>query len=85
VTLPVLREHGPLRPLWICRSCETPWPCATARLMLKGAYCDRRADLPVLMAKVMHQASLDLACFYPDIDLDVLSARFIGWAARRAL
>jgi hypothetical protein len=82
VTLPILRAHAPLRPLWICRTCG-PWPCATARLMLKGAYWDRRADLPVLMAKVMHQAVLDLTCFYPELDLDAVSARFIGWAARR--
>jgi hypothetical protein len=51
--------------------------------MLKGVYWEHRADLPVFMAKVMQDAFLDLNCFYPDLDLDVLSARFIGWAARR--
>jgi hypothetical protein len=26
VNLPQLRAHAPLRPLWLCRTCEGPWP-----------------------------------------------------------
>jgi hypothetical protein len=52
--------------------------------MLKGAYWDHRADLPVLMAQVMHEAILDLSRLNAaELGLDALTARFIGWAERR--
>jgi hypothetical protein len=52
--------------------------------MLKGAYWEHRADLPVFMAQVMHEAILDLNRLNPaKLDLDAVTARFIGWAARR--
>jgi hypothetical protein len=79
-----LRSHVPLRPLWICRNCGTPWPCAMARLMLKGKYWDRRADLPVFMAEVMHEAIVDLSRLNPsELDPADVFNRFIEWTQRR--
>jgi hypothetical protein len=84
VNLPrVLGMHAPLRPLWICRTCGTPWPCATGRLKLKAEYCEHRADLPVFMATVMHDAIVDLSRINPaELDLADMFNRFIGWTQR---
>jgi hypothetical protein len=79
-----LRSHAPLRPMWICRSCGTPWPCATARLYLKAEYCERRTELPTYMATVMHEAIADLDRLNPDeLDLAAMFARFIAWTEHR--
>jgi hypothetical protein len=52
--------------------------------MLKGAYWEHRSDLPVFMAKVMHEAILDLSRLNPaELDLAAVTARFIGWAERK--
>jgi hypothetical protein len=78
-----LRAHAPLRPMWICPTCAGPWPCATARLYLKAEYCERRADLPVFMAQVMHDAIVDLNRINPaELDLANVFNRFIGWTQR---
>ncbi|GAB3818785.1 hypothetical protein [Micromonospora zhanjiangensis] len=80
---PRLRTHVPLRPLWLCRNCGTPWPCAVARLSLKCEYWDRRADLPVLMAEVMHEAVTELIRINPvELDPTDVFIRFIGWTQR---
>jgi hypothetical protein len=79
----LLRSHAPLRPLWICRSCASPWPCATARLKLKAEYCEHRADLPVYMATVMHEAIADLSRLNPGtLDPAEVFVRFIAWTQR---
>lgn len=74
---------GRSRPLWICRTCGTSWPCATSRLKLKAEYCEHRADLPVFMATVMHDAIVDLSRINPaELDLAGVFNRFIGWTQR---
>lgn len=79
----LLRLHAPLRPLWICRSCAGPWPCAVARLKLKAEFCEHRADLPVYMATVMHEAIVELSRLDPaTLDPADVFVRFIAWTQR---
>jgi hypothetical protein len=80
-----VRPHLPLRPLWLCRMCGTPWPCAIARLKLKGEYGDDRTGLSVHLCSVMHEAIGDLHRLDPQHPPDPCAVfdRFIAWAKPR--
>lgn len=79
-----LRTHAPIRPMWICRTCAGPWPCAVARLLLKAEYCDRRPDLPAFMGTVMQEAISDLDRLTPSgLNLVDVFNRFVAWTKRR--
>jgi hypothetical protein len=77
--------HVALRPLWICRACADPWPCATARLLLKGQYDQNPIGLSVHLRGVLHEAIRDLyrlnACDAPAPQ--AMFERFVGWAPYR--
>lgn len=79
------RAHLPLRPLWLCRVCAAPWPCATARLTLLREYADARVTLLIYLATLLHEAVDDLYALNPDDGPtpEQLFARFIGWARPR--
>lgn len=73
-----------MRPLWICRTCASPWPCATARLTLTAEYADRVA-LCIYLAGMLHSAIDDLYRLNPPASPDPtgLFDRFLGWASPR--
>ncbi|NGM14703.1 hypothetical protein [Verrucosispora sioxanthis] len=79
------RAHLPLRPLWLCRVCAAPWPCAAARLDLVAEYADDRIALSVYLCAVLHEAAADLYRLNPQDGPDpaALFARFLAWAPRR--
>ncbi|MEH1012631.1 hypothetical protein V6U90_05860 [Micromonospora sp. CPCC 206060] len=71
--------HLPLRPIWLCRSCHRPWPCAAARLALRCEYGRDRVGLAVLMATHLLDALPELAALIPELDPKVAFERFLGW------
>ncbi|MDG4794295.1 hypothetical protein [Micromonospora sp. WMMD1082] len=79
------RPHLPLRPLWLCRVCAAPWPCATARLTLVAEYADDRIALSIYLCAVLHEATADLYRLHPDDGPEptALFARFLAWVPRR--
>lgn len=78
------RSHLPLRPLWLCRTCAAPWPCAPARLALVAEYAHDRVALSVYLCTVLHDAAADLYRLHPHDGPDpvALFARFLAWAPR---
>ncbi len=78
------RPHLPLRPLWLCRVCAAPWPCATARLTLIAEYAHDRIALSVYLCAVLHEAAADLDRLDPDEGPTpaALFARFLAWVPR---
>ncbi|MFD0823433.1 hypothetical protein ACFQ0D_35110 [Micromonospora zhanjiangensis] len=80
-----VRPHLPLRPLWLCRVCGTPWPCATARLKLKCEYADDRTGLSVYLCSVLHEAIADLCRLDPANPPapHATFTRFVAWAKPR--
>ncbi|MEV0806938.1 hypothetical protein [Micromonospora sp. NPDC050200] len=78
------RPHLPLRPLWLCRVCAAPWPCATARLALVAEYAHDRVALSVYLCTVLYDAAADLHRLHPHDGPDpaALFARFLGWVPR---
>jgi hypothetical protein len=87
VSTPASPTHTALRPLWLCRRCGQPWPCATARLTLKAEYAEDRVGLCVYLSAVLHEAVADLYRLNPhDMPTpEALFTRFIAWAPRRPL
>jgi hypothetical protein len=81
----VTAAHLPLRPLWLCRSCAAPWPCASARLALRHEYAEDRVALLVYLGGVLHEAAGELHTLNPDDGPapGQLFARFLGWAVPR--
>lgn len=79
------RRHDPHRPLWLCRACGCPWPCATARLTLLAEYRNSRVALSIYLAGMLYDAVGDLyrlnPCDAPKPG--ALHERFLGWAAPR--
>jgi hypothetical protein len=75
------RAHLPLRPLWLCRVCAGPWPCAPARLALKAEYVGNLVALSIYMATMLYEAAADLHRLNPEPGQDPaeLYARFIRW------
>ncbi|WP_091346872.1 hypothetical protein [Micromonospora rhizosphaerae] len=76
-----MREHLPLRPIWLCRSCANPWPCGEARLRLTGEYADDRVALSVYMASMMGEAISDLHRLNPQPapEASTMFGRFLAW------
>ncbi|WP_446216179.1 hypothetical protein [Micromonospora sp. IBHARD004] len=77
--------HVALRPLWLCRACAAPWPCATARLTLLREYADDRVALLVYLGGLLHDAAGHLHALHPHDGPEPgqLFARFLGWAIPR--
>nr|WP_091127360.1 hypothetical protein [Micromonospora eburnea] len=77
--------HLPIRPLWLCRACAAPWPCATARLTLLREYADDRVALLVYLGGMLHDAIGQLNRLHPQDgpSPERLFARFLGWAIPR--
>lgn len=80
-----VRPHVPMRPLWLCRACAQPWPCATAHLALRREYADDRVALCVYLGGMLHVAADDLYRLNPHDAPDprALFLRFLAWAPRR--
>ncbi|MBE1486173.1 hypothetical protein [Plantactinospora soyae] len=78
-------SHLPIRPLWICRRCGHPWPCATARLTLLSEYRHDRVALHVYLGSALFAATADLYRLNPEPGPDpaALFSRFLGWARLR--
>jgi hypothetical protein len=74
--------HTPLRPLWLCRACATPWPCPAARLSLLREYADDRVALLVYLGGMLHDAAGELHTLHPHNGPEPrqLFARFLSWA-----
>ncbi|MEV0723265.1 hypothetical protein AB0I37_10880 [Micromonospora purpureochromogenes] len=79
------RPHLPIRPLWLCRVCAAPWPCATARLTLLREYAHDRVALLVYLGGLLHDAAGQLHTLNPHDAPEPaqLFDRFLGWALRR--
>jgi hypothetical protein len=80
-----VRPHVPIRPLWLCRVCAAPWPCATARLTLLAEYADSHVALSIYLAGMLYDAIDDLYRLNPH-DAPAPGAlfdRFLGWAPPR--
>ncbi|MEU7806655.1 hypothetical protein AB0B18_09345 [Micromonospora chalcea] len=79
------RAHLPIRPLWLCRACGAPWPCAQARLLLKAEYADHPVDLAVYLSGLYHEATHDLFRLNPHDGPTPreLFERFVGWGPYR--
>ncbi|MFI7304220.1 hypothetical protein ACIBM8_13500 [Micromonospora aurantiaca] len=77
--------HLPIRPLWLCRACGAPWPCAQARLLLKVEYADHPVDLAVYLSGLYHEATHDLFRLNPQDGPTPreLFERFVGWGPYR--
>ncbi|WP_432955810.1 hypothetical protein [Micromonospora haikouensis] len=80
--VPPPTPHAALRPLWLCRACAAPWPCAVARLTLRREYAHDKVGLHVYLCTVLHEATADLYRLRPHDGLDprALFDRFLGWA-----
>jgi hypothetical protein len=78
-------EHIALRPLWLCRACADPWPCATARLLLKAQYDQDQVALSIHMCGVLHEAVRDLYRLNPHEAPAprAMFDRFVGWTPYR--
>ncbi|TDB75240.1 hypothetical protein [Micromonospora sp. KC723] len=74
----------PLRPIWLCRCCAAPWPCATARLTLVAEYAHDRVALSVYLCAMLHDAAEDLYRLNPHDGPDpaTLFRRFLAWVPR---
>lgn len=81
----VTGAHLPLRPLWLCRACAAPWPCAPARLALLREYAEDRVALLVYLGGLLHDAAGHLHTLHPEDGPDPgqLFTRFLGWAIPR--
>ncbi|WP_433687850.1 hypothetical protein ACQP0I_02945 [Micromonospora carbonacea] len=77
--------HATLRPLWCCRACGQPWPCAEARLLLKADYAGNAIGLSIYLCGMFYEAARDLYRLNPDdgpAPAD-LYARFVAWGPYR--
>ncbi|MGI5145155.1 hypothetical protein ACQEVC_01945 [Plantactinospora sp. CA-294935] len=79
------RPHVPQRPIWLCRSCATEWPCLTARSRLAIEYARNPTALLVYLATMLHSAIDDLYRLnpHPGPDPARMYARFLAWARPR--
>ena len=75
-----------MRPLWICKRCAHPWPCAEARLALVAEYAGDRIGLSVYLCGQLYDAAVELHRLNPDEapGPQALFARFVGWAHVRS-
>ncbi len=77
--------HTPLRPIWTCRACGHPWPCAEARLLLKAQYDTRQSSLSIYLAGLCYEAMHDLYHLNPHGGPSPreLFDRFVAWGPFR--
>ncbi|QGN50771.1 hypothetical protein GKC29_14555 [Micromonospora sp. WMMC415] len=77
--------HTPLRPVWACRACGQPWPCAEARLLLKAEFDGRYPTLSIYLAGLLYEAMHDLYHLNPHDGPRPrdLFDRFVGWGPFR--
>ncbi|MGN9811031.1 hypothetical protein ACTMSW_16920 [Micromonospora sp. BQ11] len=77
--------HTPLRPMWCCRACGQPWPCAHARLLLKIEYEDNAVGLSIYLCGLLYEAARDLYRLNPDDGPSPrdLFTRFVAWGPYR--
>ncbi|MFI6133878.1 hypothetical protein [Micromonospora sp. NPDC051141] len=75
------RPHLPMRPIWLCKRCAQPWPCAIARLALVTEYADDRLGMSVYLCGQLYEAAIDLYRLSPNEapSPQALFARFVGW------
>lgn len=80
-----MREHLPIRPIWLCRVCAQPWPCGEARLRLSAEYMNDQVALSVYLASTLGEAADDLRKLNPEPGPDhaLLFGRFLGWTRQR--
>jgi hypothetical protein len=71
--------------MWCCRACVDPWPCATARLLLRAEYGGDRLSLTGYLCGHLHQAMLDLYRLNPDTapEPQAMFDRFVAWSKHR--
>ncbi|WP_307804068.1 hypothetical protein [Micromonospora echinofusca] len=76
-----LRQHQPVRPLWLCRACAAAWPCPAARLSLRIEYADNQVGLAMYLCALMHDAITDRARVQPTHrdDPQEIFTRFLAW------
>ncbi|MBO4206906.1 hypothetical protein [Micromonospora echinofusca] len=81
---PRVLPHTPARPLWFCRNCGLPWPCPSARLLLRCEYDRDPVGLSVYLCGLLHEAVADLYRLNPhDAPApQALFDRFVGWSPR---
>ncbi|MBM0234370.1 hypothetical protein JNW91_22545 [Micromonospora sp. STR1_7] len=79
-----VHQHLPRRPSWLCRVCAAPWPCASARMLLRVEYRADRVALSVYMASQLFDATADLYRLnpHPGPDPAELFTRFLAWTAQ---
>ncbi|MEV6694455.1 hypothetical protein AB0M35_23565 [Micromonospora sp. NPDC051196] len=79
------KPHTPLRPMWCCRACGHPWPCATARLLLKFEYRSNEIGLSIYLSGLFYEATRDLLRLNPDDGPTPreLFTRFVAWSPYR--
>lgn len=79
------RAHPPLRPLWLCRTRVTPWPCEEARRQLLAAYAGSPTMLGLYLVTMMIEADRQLTTLHPYTapPFAVLYDRFMGWLPPR--
>ncbi|HEX5540144.1 MAG TPA: hypothetical protein VFX60_01050 [Micromonospora sp.] len=74
-----------MRPLWLCRACGAPWPCAIARLALCEEYATHPTALAIYLCLHLHEAAADLHRLNPH-DAPAPGAlydRFLAWVRPR--
>ena len=83
--LPGHPPHLPIRPLWVCRACGLPWPCAEARLLLRVEYDANPIDLAIYLSGLYHEAAHDLFRLNPHDGPTPreLFERFVAWGPYR--
>lgn len=70
-----MTRHGPVLPLWLCETCDRPWPCAPRHAELLSEYGDASTSLALYMDMCLISAGQDMSW----APADVLRRRFLGW------
>ncbi|MFE9189233.1 hypothetical protein ACFYL6_06470 [Micromonospora sp. NPDC007208] len=70
-----MTKHGPVLPLWLCETCDRPWPCAPRRDELLGEHAATSISLALYMGACVLSARKDMSWAPPD----ALRRRFLGW------
>lgn len=74
-------EHLCQRPVWDCRTCGRPWPCANAKSDLLAEFYKFPSVLQIYMSAQMHDALHDLTSHGEPVPAD-LYQRFLSWTRR---
>ncbi|MFY1617322.1 hypothetical protein [Micromonospora sp. WMMD736] len=70
-----MTRHGPTLPLWLCVTCDRPWPCLARREELRGEYAEDSCALKLYMGMCLASARQDMSWARPE----ALRLRFLGW------